>query len=80
MSLPGLPATSTADLKPTLATLAATAVQANKRDGGSGSSTGTQPVRVMLSCDSCRRKKIRCNGGKPACDSCMKNGGDCHYS
>ncbi|KAJ1960240.1 hypothetical protein GGI12_003911 [Dipsacomyces acuminosporus] len=24
-----------------------------------------QPVRVMLSCDNCRRKKIRCNGGAP---------------
>ncbi|KAJ2512514.1 hypothetical protein GGI11_004709, partial [Coemansia sp. RSA 2049] len=36
--------------------------------------------RLMLSCDNCRKKKIRCNGGKPVCSSCQKNGAICHYS
>ncbi|KAJ1904424.1 hypothetical protein LPJ81_002498 [Coemansia sp. IMI 209127] len=39
-----------------------------------------QQARLMLSCDNCRRKKIRCNGGKPLCTSCQRNGAPCHYS
>ncbi|KAJ2669917.1 hypothetical protein GGI25_005991, partial [Coemansia spiralis] len=39
-----------------------------------------QPERLMLSCDNCRKKKIRCNGSKPACASCQKSGTRCNYS
>ncbi|KAJ2555058.1 hypothetical protein EV175_002378, partial [Coemansia sp. RSA 1933] len=39
-----------------------------------------QGARLMLSCDNCRRKKIRCNGGKPLCASCQRNGAPCRYS
>ncbi|KAJ1663216.1 hypothetical protein IW140_004439 [Coemansia sp. RSA 1813] len=39
-----------------------------------------QSARLMLSCDNCRKKKIRCNGGKPVCTSCQRNGAPCHYS
>ncbi|KAI9479200.1 hypothetical protein LPJ55_000832 [Coemansia sp. RSA 990] len=38
------------------------------------------PVRLMLSCDNCRKKKIRCNGDKPVCNSCQKSNTLCHYS
>ncbi|KAJ2833508.1 hypothetical protein GGI24_000822 [Coemansia furcata] len=38
------------------------------------------PLRLMLSCDNCRKKKIRCNGGRPECASCLRGGIDCHYS
>ncbi|KAJ2451433.1 hypothetical protein EV183_003614 [Coemansia sp. RSA 2336] len=38
------------------------------------------PVRLMLSCDNCRKKKIRCNGDKPICNSCQKSNIVCHYS
>ncbi|KAJ2713362.1 hypothetical protein H4R19_002291 [Coemansia spiralis] len=34
----------------------------------------------MLSCDNCRRKKIRCNGGKPTCANCRRTTTPCHYS
>ncbi|KAJ2473304.1 hypothetical protein GGI02_000952 [Coemansia sp. RSA 2322] len=37
-------------------------------------------VRLMLSCDNCRKKKVRCNGGHPECTSCMRGGIQCHYS
>ncbi|KAJ2618121.1 hypothetical protein H4S08_000045 [Coemansia sp. RSA 1365] len=45
-----------------------------------GEAAGSQPVRLMLSCDKCRQKKIRCNGAKPACSSCQRCGAVCHYS
>ncbi|KAJ2703450.1 hypothetical protein FB645_003890 [Coemansia sp. IMI 203386] len=46
----------------------------------SGSGSSQQPVRLMLSCDNCRRKKIRCNGDKPECSNCAKSKAACHYS
>ncbi|KAJ2079818.1 hypothetical protein H4R24_003518 [Coemansia sp. RSA 988] len=45
-----------------------------------GEAPGPQPVRLMLSCDKCRQKKIRCNGARPACASCQRCGAVCHYS
>ncbi|KAJ1734760.1 hypothetical protein LPJ61_000900 [Coemansia biformis] len=39
-----------------------------------------QPVRLLLSCDNCRQKKIRCNGGKPVCANCQRIATPCHYS
>ncbi|PIA16374.1 hypothetical protein COEREDRAFT_42805, partial [Coemansia reversa NRRL 1564] len=45
-----------------------------------GEAAGSQPVRLMLSCDKCRQKKIRCNGAKPACSSCQRCSAVCHYS
>ncbi|KAJ2860972.1 hypothetical protein GGH94_005198 [Coemansia aciculifera] len=38
------------------------------------------PLRLMLSCDNCRKKKIRCNGGRPECASCLRGDIRCHYS
>ncbi|KAJ2038157.1 hypothetical protein H4S03_002514 [Coemansia sp. S3946] len=38
------------------------------------------PLRLMLSCDNCRKKKIRCNGGRPECASCLRGDIPCHYS
>ncbi|KAJ2691150.1 hypothetical protein IWW39_000210 [Coemansia spiralis] len=38
------------------------------------------PLRLMLSCDNCRKKKIRCNGGRPECASCVRGLIHCHYS
>ncbi|KAJ2004033.1 hypothetical protein GGI04_002747 [Coemansia thaxteri] len=41
---------------------------------------GLAPVRLLQSCDSCRRRKIRCTGDKPACSSCIRYQEVCHYS
>ncbi|KAJ2476775.1 hypothetical protein IWW56_004730, partial [Coemansia sp. RSA 2131] len=38
------------------------------------------PVRLLQSCDSCRRRKIRCSGEKPTCSSCIRYQEHCHYS
>ncbi|KAJ1855776.1 hypothetical protein GGH12_003119 [Coemansia sp. RSA 1822] len=37
-------------------------------------------VRLLQSCDSCRRRKIRCSGEKPTCSSCIRYQEHCHYS
>ncbi|KAJ2499994.1 hypothetical protein GGH96_003105 [Coemansia sp. RSA 1972] len=37
-------------------------------------------VRLMLSCDNCRKKKIRCDGTKPSCSSCTRSTTRCEYS
>ncbi|KAJ1934465.1 hypothetical protein EC988_008804, partial [Linderina pennispora] len=38
------------------------------------------PVKLLQSCDSCRRRKIRCSGEKPMCSSCIRYQEVCHYS
>ncbi|KAJ1732893.1 hypothetical protein LPJ61_001822 [Coemansia biformis] len=36
--------------------------------------------RLMRACDHCRRKKIKCNGSRPACTHCLRMRLECHYS
>ncbi|KAJ2764974.1 hypothetical protein IWQ57_004966, partial [Coemansia nantahalensis] len=36
--------------------------------------------RLMRACDHCRRKKVKCNGTRPACSHCLRMRLDCHYS
>lgn len=38
-------------------------------------------VRVFFSCTECRRRKIKCDRGKPICGHCMRHGlaEQCHY-
>ncbi|KAJ2079811.1 hypothetical protein H4R24_003511 [Coemansia sp. RSA 988] len=36
--------------------------------------------RLMRACDHCRRKKVKCNGAKPACTHCLRMRLECHYS
>ena len=35
--------------------------------------------RTALACDSCRRRKSRCDGARPACKVCVELGFDCIY-
>lgn len=35
--------------------------------------------RTALACDSCRRRKTKCNGKQPICDNCIAMGFDCTY-
>ncbi|KAJ1795807.1 hypothetical protein LPJ59_004134, partial [Coemansia sp. RSA 2399] len=37
-------------------------------------------VKLLQSCDSCRRRKIRCSGEKPVCSACVRYQEMCHYS
>ncbi|KAF7916403.1 uncharacterized protein EAE98_010703 [Botrytis deweyae] len=45
------------------------------------SSTSVRRGRLSQRCDHCRRRKVACNGARPACSSCMKKGlqGSCSY-
>jgi hypothetical protein len=62
-------------------------------DNGSSSGQRTGPILddkhlvpkrprigVVVACDRCRLKKIRCDGGKPVCTACFRKGLEqCHY-
>ncbi|OKL63792.1 hypothetical protein UA08_00755 [Talaromyces atroroseus] len=37
------------------------------------------PVRASTACQTCRRKKVRCDEGRPECSFCTKHGFRCHY-
>ncbi|KAJ2492826.1 hypothetical protein IWW37_001124 [Coemansia sp. RSA 2050] len=39
-----------------------------------------KPPSLMRACDSCRRKKVKCNGIKPSCLHCTRMKLACHYS
>ena len=34
---------------------------------------------VKLACHVCRQKRIRCDGQRPACESCIRAGVSCEY-
>ncbi|KAJ0131801.1 Uncharacterized protein HZ326_25110 [Fusarium oxysporum f. sp. albedinis] len=36
-------------------------------------------VGTRTACESCRQKKIRCNGGRPMCKRCIETTTDCIY-
>lgn len=45
----------------------------------SGSSKTERPVR-RVACDSCRRRKVRCDGNQPTCGRCNKLNQICVYT
>ncbi|KAJ2788264.1 hypothetical protein GGI15_000069 [Coemansia interrupta] len=56
------------------------------RQGAAGGSSGIKgkpaagSVRYLRACDNCRRRKVKCDGGKPACAHCTRVDAPCHYS
>ncbi|KAJ1890652.1 hypothetical protein LPJ66_007347 [Kickxella alabastrina] len=54
-------------------------IQAHQHDSSS-QTPGYAPVKLLQSCDSCRRRKIRCSGEKPTCSACTRYQEKCHYS
>ncbi|KAL9636010.1 MAG: hypothetical protein Q9204_002410 [Flavoplaca sp. TL-2023a] len=40
----------------------------------------SNPQRYGTACESCKKKKIRCNGGRPACERCRKSNLSCFYA
>lgn len=52
----------------------------------SSSEDGTRPAkrkRVALACETCRERKIKCDGAKPICGPCERrnaSAGSCGYS
>ncbi|RDW92528.1 hypothetical protein BP5796_01922 [Coleophoma crateriformis] len=51
----------------------------SKRKLGPGGADGNERKRVSQACDQCRSKKLKCDGGKPACTSCVSLGRQCQY-
>ncbi|KAJ4023756.1 hypothetical protein NW761_014378 [Fusarium oxysporum] len=41
--------------------------------------TKIQRAGTRTACESCRKKKTRCNGGKPMCKRCIETTTDCIY-
>ncbi|KAF4944570.1 hypothetical protein FSARC_14641 [Fusarium sarcochroum] len=37
-------------------------------------------VGVSVACESCRKRKIRCNGGRPRCAACVRTNSECIYT
>jgi hypothetical protein len=52
-----------------------------KRDAGKVSKEANekQKKRRLLACDSCRRRKVKCDSVKPSCSGCRRHGLVCHY-
>ncbi|CAO3694028.1 unnamed protein product [Umbelopsis ramanniana] len=42
-------------------------------------SAGAKRKRLTQACDVCRRKKIKCDGAKPACANCVRMKQECSY-
>ncbi|KAJ1920611.1 hypothetical protein H4219_001169 [Mycoemilia scoparia] len=50
----------------------------NQRPASTDSTT--PKVKLLQSCDFCRRRKVKCDGGKPVCSTCVRHKENCHYS
>ncbi|KAL8758562.1 MAG: hypothetical protein Q9199_001370 [Rusavskia elegans] len=40
----------------------------------------SNPQRYGTACESCKKKKIKCDGGMPTCESCRKSNSGCFYA
>ncbi|CDH56248.1 zinc finger transcription factor 1 [Lichtheimia corymbifera JMRC:FSU:9682] len=51
-------------------------------DNDHSTDDGSEPKRKRLAqaCDSCRRKKVKCDGTRPVCGTCNKMGRTCTYN
>ncbi|KAI8963458.1 hypothetical protein F5Y11DRAFT_365044 [Daldinia sp. FL1419] len=50
---------------------------------GGSSHPRRKRLKIAVACDSCRVRKIKCDGVRPACRACLKrdaSAGPCHYS
>ncbi|OMH82703.1 Sterol regulatory element-binding protein ECM22 [Zancudomyces culisetae] len=49
-----------------------------RKDSASKSQSPKKPGHIA--CDSCRRRKTKCDGGKPSCGKCLKDKFTCEYN
>ncbi|KAJ3281081.1 hypothetical protein HDU76_009015, partial [Blyttiomyces sp. JEL0837] len=52
----------------------------NTDDGGDDSQTGNKRKRTSKACDTCNRRKVKCDGAQPACSQCFSHDLTCTYS
>lgn len=50
------------------------------KSNGKKTAKQTPRKRVSQACDTCRSRKDRCDGERPACSTCVQNGRDCSYN
>lgn len=48
-------------------------------DGNSNKKAKTGPSRRKPACQTCRRRKVRCDNAQPACGFCRANEWECVY-
>jgi hypothetical protein len=50
-------------------------------EGDASTASAAEMSRISKSCDLCKMKKVKCDGGRPRCSFCVKNGSaECVYS
>ncbi|KAL9127898.1 MAG: hypothetical protein Q9217_003308 [Psora testacea] len=50
------------------------------QDGNQGESNEAKRRRIARACDMCRKKKIKCDGGMPACKNCINYKTECIFT
>lgn len=53
---------------------------AEDKSNGKKTAKQTPRKRVSQACDTCRSRKDRCDGERPACSTCIQNGRECSYN
>ncbi|KAJ2082106.1 hypothetical protein H4R24_001847 [Coemansia sp. RSA 988] len=62
-------------------TASSTAEASPRRNNGqSGMPEDGESLRYLRACDNCRRRKVKCDGVRPACGHCRRVDTPCHYS
>lgn len=58
-----------------------TASRPNSEELVSGEVTraGHRRLRTSVACETCRKKKLKCDAGKPSCSVCVRRGISCIY-
>ncbi|KDQ62338.1 hypothetical protein JAAARDRAFT_122534 [Jaapia argillacea MUCL 33604] len=46
---------------------------------GTRSSQKQRPKKITVACNFCRSRKLKCDGGRPACSQCLKRSNPCDY-
>ncbi|KAJ1924170.1 hypothetical protein EC988_010405, partial [Linderina pennispora] len=55
------------------------ASDSSSRTDSNGAAREGKAQAKCQACTSCRQKKVKCDGGKPACTACQRSSTDCVY-
>ncbi|KAI0917261.1 hypothetical protein AcW2_007443 [Taiwanofungus camphoratus] len=53
---------------------------ASPRTASSSRSQRQRPKKITVACNFCRSRKLKCDGGRPACSQCFKRSNQCDYT
>ncbi|KAJ2618107.1 hypothetical protein H4S08_000031 [Coemansia sp. RSA 1365] len=57
-----------------------TKVSSGRKNAQRATPEDGEPLRYLRACDNCRRRKVKCDGVRPACGHCRRVDTTCHYS